>query len=157
MPNYVYDTSSLINIKQYYPRVAFLSLWNKIGSLAETGRLAAPIQVLRELESKNDELLAWAMKHRRMFQKNSAVEVKFAAMLAGKYSAMTTTDSATERADPYVIALAHYRTYETLTGEWAVVTEEADKAGRMPQISKSYELRHCRLVDVILEEKWSFV
>ena len=156
LQDYVADTSSLINLQQYYPRPAFSALWDNVGSLIREGRMVAPMQVLKELESKDDDLLGWARQHKTMFQKNKNVDIKFATMLANKYSTMRNKNVAVERADRYVIALAHRLTHERLTGKWVVVTEEGDGLSQIPQISKSYKVDYCKLVDVIVEEGWSF-
>ena len=156
MPNYVVDTSSLVNLRQYYPSAAFSALWDKLGSLAKAEKMIAPIQVYRELKSKDDELLEWAKQHKTMFKKNRNDEIKFAATLTDKYRAMRSTDSAVEKADPLVIAMAYNRSRGRLDGEWVVVTEEGDGSGQIPQILKVYKLLRYKLVDVILEEEWSF-
>lgn len=115
MPSYVVDTSSLVNLEQYYPNAAFAALWDAIGSLAEAGRMIAPTQVCAELSSKNDDISKWARRHKAMFKKNTSDVIKFAIKLADKYRAMRGTSAIVEKADPHVIALAYYRAKETLT------------------------------------------
>ena len=156
MRNYVVDTSSLINLQQYYPSAAFAALWDKVGSLAEAGRMIAPVQVYAELKSKDDELSKWAGRHSSMFKQNSSDQIKFATMLADKHKEMRSGDFAMERADPYVISLAHDKAGETLDSEWVVVTEEGGGPGQIPRISRLHRLKHCKLTDVILGEGWSF-
>ena len=156
MLNYVVDTSSLVNLRQHYPSVAFMALWNRVGTLADEGRMIAPEQVCAELSSKDDELSGWAKQHKAMFMKNSDDMVKFATSLADKYRTMRSVNTAVEKADPHVIALAYHRSRETLADKWIVVTEEGNEPGQIPKISKFYKLDRYRLVDVIVEEGWSF-
>ena len=156
MPNYVVDTSSLVNLQQYYPSAAFAALWDKMGLLAETGRMIAPMQVYNELKPKDDELLKWTKQHKTMFKQSKSDEIKFATKLADDYREMKSKDSTMDRADPYVIALAHSRSNETLGVEWIVVTEEGGGPGQIPRISELHGLKHCKLTDLILEEGWSF-
>lgn len=134
MPSYVVDTSSLVNLEQYYPNAAFSALRDAVGSLAEAGRMIAPTQVCAELSSKNDDISGWAKLHKAMFKKNTSAVIKFAIKLADKYRTMRGTSAVVEKADPYVIALAYYRARETLTGGWVVVTEEGSGPGQIPEI-----------------------
>ena len=120
------------------------------------GRLVAPLQVYREIKQKNDELFGWAMEHKTMFKKSTDRVEGVAAKPASEHGSMSSRDESTERADPYVIALAHCTAVDTLGGKPVVVTEEGAKRGRIPKIARSCGLRHLRLVEVILEEKWSF-
>lgn len=156
MPSYVVDTSSLVNLEQYYPNAAFSALWDGVGSLAEAGRMIAPTQVCKELSSKNDDISKWARRHKAMFKKNTSDVIKLAMKLADEYRTMRGTSAIVEKADPYVIALAYYRAQETLTDKWIVVTEEGSGPGQIPKILKDYKLSRYKLVDVILEEGWSF-
>jgi len=56
---YVVDTSSLIEMKWYYPISIFESLWMKCETLMHNSRMCAPVAVFDELNHKDDELTAW--------------------------------------------------------------------------------------------------
>ena len=156
MVKYVVDTSSLINLRQYYPRAAFSALWDRVGSLIVKERMIAPTQVSKELKRKDDDILKWINEHGTMFKKSSEGEVKFATRLAKQYKKMKKRNFVVEKADLYVIALAHHRASETLGDKWAVVTEEGNRQGQIPWISKQHGLDCYKLTDVILKERWSF-
>lgn len=98
----------------------------------------------------------WAQSHKFMFKNPTERIEKFASMLALKRRKMVRRDAVTERADPYVIALAHYTVVDTPGEISVVVTEEKADRGQIPQISRLHKLRHLNLVGVMLEEEWSF-
>ena len=81
---YCIDTSALIDLKWVYPWVTFPTLWEKIGNLIKQGRLIAPQQVLKEIEKKDDELLKWLKKHKKMFKMLNQQQVDTAKDILSK-------------------------------------------------------------------------
>ena len=51
------------------------------------GRLAAPLQVYKEIRQKNDELSGWAVEHKAVFKKSTDRIEKVAARLASEHGA----------------------------------------------------------------------
>ena len=156
MTKYVVDTSSLINLTRHYPRKAFSGLWKNIEALVEEGSMVAPLRVYKEIERKNDEIFEWSQAHKFMFKKEVDDVEKAAAKLIKKYKSMSSRDTSIEKADPYVIALAHYIATNTLAEKPVVVTEEGTRRNQIPQIARSHGLRYLGLAGMILEEEWSF-
>lgn len=54
---YCIDTSALIDLNRMYSRDIFPTLWRRLGDLVKSGRLFAPLEVLREVEKGDDELV----------------------------------------------------------------------------------------------------
>jgi len=53
------DASSLIKLRQDFPRQVFPSVWERVEEMVRAGRLIAPDEVLQEI--KNDDVLGpWA-------------------------------------------------------------------------------------------------
>ncbi len=65
---YCIDTSALVDLKLWYRMSTFPSLWHNLGELVKDERLISAYQVLEELKEKDDELLRWARKNKRMFK-----------------------------------------------------------------------------------------
>jgi Domain of unknown function (DUF4411) len=65
---YCIDASSLIKLKQDFPRAVFPSVWKRVEQLVVDTRLIAPDEVARELEP-DDELRPWAKQHKKMFRR----------------------------------------------------------------------------------------
>jgi len=68
---YCIDASSLLKLKEDYPRKVFRKLWENVEQLIADERLVAPEEVYREIEF-DDELSPWAQQHKRMFKKIDA-------------------------------------------------------------------------------------
>ena len=59
---YIIDTSSLIEMKERYPKNNFPTLWNKVEKLIQDERLITHIEVKKEIEKGDDELKEWIKK-----------------------------------------------------------------------------------------------
>ncbi len=116
---YVFDTSSLIGAwVRSYPPDAFPHFWENLDVLARSGALLAPEEVLEELKSQDDDLLAW-VKDRAEYiivPTSRAVMLEARAVLLD-HAELTKTGTGRGRADPFVIALATLK-------ECPVVTQE---------------------------------
>jgi len=56
---YIIDTSSLIEMKNKYPKEVFPTLWKNITELISKNRLISPMEVRKELKKGKDELSKW--------------------------------------------------------------------------------------------------
>lgn len=68
---YVIDSSSLINMHRQIPVDIFPSVWHKLESEINGGRLIAPKEVKEEVKEKRDELFEWIIKRPKMFVEDS--------------------------------------------------------------------------------------
>ena len=151
MPRYVVDTSSLIKLAHLYPLNKFPNLWKKVEALVLEGKMSAPWQVYKEIERKDDELFRWASEHKEMFEKNSDEVAAIAVNLEKKYKNMRNKDEG-ERADAYVIALAHHVDVGRFDEKPVVVTEEGRRRGQIPRVAELYGLASIRIADVVAAE-----
>ena len=156
MSVYIIDTSSLIDLVHRYPRVVFPGLWTNVETLVAMDRMVAPWAVYVEIEQKQDDLLAWALNNTNMFKKKTYDVANFALKLANEHQKMKRRNMITERADPFVIALAWHMHKETPDKKPIIVTEECTKTGKIPVIARSYGLVHVGLVEMMIAEQWSF-
>ncbi|MBI4339259.1 MAG: DUF4411 family protein [Chloroflexi bacterium] len=58
----------MVTIQRTYPLSIFPLLWDKLGDLANAGRLIAPREVFNELRrGGDDEIFRWANDHQGIF------------------------------------------------------------------------------------------
>lgn len=144
---YVMDTSSLIEMKNKYPRDVslFKPVWENVEKLCREGRLIMPIEVLKEIEQGDDELTKWVRKKRKMFIKpNQSQFVKMSNIL-NKFSFLAKPEKPGPNADPWVIALAVEKNEEEqkvlFPNKYIVVTEESKtKTNKIPAVCKNYNI-----------------
>jgi hypothetical protein len=124
----VFDTSAYINgWRVHYPPETFPSVWELFEECMRDGRIIAPREVYNELETKDDDVFAWAKRLEALFVDPS--EAVQAAI--GPIAALIPNYGVRDLADPFVMAEAKVRgstvvTYEgtnTITGartkKWA--------------------------------------
>lgn len=154
-PDYVYciDTSALIDLKKIYPRDIFPSLWDNIEKLITQGRIIAPREVLKELKQygdKNDELLKWARKHKKMFKAVDSAQLQRLQEILNNYPAFVDANKIGPHADPLVVSLA-------LSANCSVITQESKtKPNRIPDICKKYNIKCLSLIEFFTERGWKF-
>jgi hypothetical protein len=59
--SYCIDASSLLKLKEDFPRKVFPALWDRMEQLIKDGRLFAPEEVFKEIEF-DDEISAWVVQ-----------------------------------------------------------------------------------------------
>ncbi len=65
---YSFDTSAFVNpFRRSYPRDVFPGLWRIIDSEIDDGNIVASIEVLNELQEKEDALLEYVKSRGHMF------------------------------------------------------------------------------------------
>lgn len=164
MPDSTYciDTSALIHLKRLYPIDVFPGLWNQLGRLVRSGRLIAPFEVLKELEKKDDVLLRWARRHRRMFKKLDAAQIEKVKEIARAFPALFDPEKETPDADPFVVALAMVQNEskkdDLFPQQYIVVTQESAEAGRrrIPAACRHYGLECIAVLELFRRENWKF-
>ncbi|MDD4121137.1 MAG: DUF4411 family protein [Clostridia bacterium] len=163
---YVIDSSSLINLRQYYPLSVFKSLWKKCEELIHQDRLGAPTIVLTELERKDDELKKWAQKHQNhLFHENPDHYLKAREILQ-TFPKLINSALEHEQADPFVIAMALDRIegpQKSLfsSNQVYLVTEEKftgkrKKKTTIPEVCNYYEVPCIPILEMIIKEGWEF-
>lgn len=151
LPIYSIDSSALIHgwRRAYRPK-NFGFVWEHLDALIHEGRLRASVEVLNELQKKDDELLDWCQERRALL----SVEIDEACQIMvgyimGTYPRLVDTAKGRSGADPFVIALA-----ATTNPTMVVVSEENPGRQRIPDICNDKRITCIRLADLIEQEDW---
>ena len=150
---YSIDSSALIHgwHRVYRPK-NFGFVWERLDGLIEEGRLRASIEVLNELERKDDELFAWCKGRReRLFAEIDDECQKHVARIMKSYPRLVDTVRGRSGGDPFVIALA-----ASTNPFMIVITEESPGKERIPDVCVAEKIRCLGLADMIEEENWQF-
>lgn len=163
---YVIDSSSLIDMALYYPVTSFPTLWKRCDELITQRRLSAPIEVLRELEKKDDEIADWAKERRNSlflpYTRDLLDQVK---IILEDFPRLINPHLDREQADPFVIAMALDRRdgpQQELDQfqEICVITEEKtvknQQKTKIPEVCRHYGLPCISMVEMIVKEGWKF-
>jgi hypothetical protein len=166
---YCVDSSALIDLRVYYPRKTFVTLWQELGGLVRSGHLIAPREVWKEVK-KDDEIPAWIRSHRelrKMFVPLNAGAIRVAADIMARFPALVDPDKETPDADPFLIALAVYRNGEKqdlfAPLKHVVLTSEKPSRGgrpKIPDVCQQYDVEcisgSTSLTQFFEREGWKF-
>jgi len=155
---YCVDTSSLIEMRACYPRDIFPTLWRNIEGLCREGRIIAPIEVKKEIEEGDDELIRWLNRKdiRKIFIEPNETQMKIVADILKNYSFLAKPEKPGPNADPWLIALAIEQN-NLLFNKCIVVTEESkEKPNRIPAVCRNYNIECIRLIELFRREEWKF-
>ena len=154
---YSLDTSALIAaFHERYPIANFPSLWRKIETLIENGRLKMS-QIVFDEAMRDTEIKQWCDKYQLKpdFQVviDESVQEKVSEVLS-EFPRLVDNRTGKSGADPWVIALA-------LTNEnYIVVTEEnptnSEIRPKIPDVCAYFNLQCIKVVDLIKRENWIF-
>ena len=161
MDIYVIDTSSLIEMKDKYPRDVslFKPVWENVEKLCREGRLITSIEVLKEIEQGDDELKRWLKSRRKIFIKPNKSQFAKISEILSKFSFLAKPGKPGPNADPWVIALAVEKNDEEQKGlfpnKYIVVTEESKtKIDKIPAVCKNYNIECINLIELFRREGW---
>ncbi len=154
---YVFDTSSLRVLGNYYPE-RFPSFWEQFEAGIEAGTIRSVREVLNELERQSAKqwLKDWALNRRTLFAKPGPEETAFVGEIFGvaHFRALVGRRQrllGQPVADPFLVAAARVL-------EGCVVTEESNRpnAARIPNVCEHFDI-DCTDVEGFLERHdWSF-
>lgn len=160
---YCIDTSALIDLKQLYPSDVFSTLWKKLDELVKQGRLIAPREVLKEIEEKDDELLRWVKKHKKMFKKLNQQQVEVVKEIQQRFPTLVDPAKEIPDADPFVIALAIAESKKTkellFKDQYIVITQEKPSRGgkpKIPDVCQHYRIAWMPVGELFKKEQWRF-
>lgn len=154
---YVFDTSSFVVLKNYYPNT-FPTLWEQLEDLVSSGNLISVREVRSELGNRSDSdvIDQWAKEHASIFLTPSSAEMTFVSQIfaVSHFQALVSTQSlyrGTPVADPFVIAAA-------AVNNGVVVTEEKFKpnAAKIPNVCQHFKVSCMNLEGFMSQENWSF-
>jgi len=159
--SYCADASSLLKLKQDFPRPSFPTLWDRIEQLVTDGRLFAPEEVFKEIE--NDDILAsWAKQRKRMFREISEEIWEVARAVTKQFPGLAKPGKFGAAADPFVVALARCVNVSQASSlfedkmECIVVSEEGGGAQQIPAACSAFDVSCVNLVGLIQRERWKF-
>jgi hypothetical protein len=154
---YVFDTSSLIILKHYYPD-RFGTLWSGLGRLVDAGDLISTREVLNELQAYNDVdfIQDWAKLNKRIFMTPGNNELDFVAQIFTVKHFHTLIGTAEllkgkPVADPFVIAAAQVRNGKVVTQEKA-----KPNSAKIPTVCHHFSVPCINLEDFMSEQNWTF-
>jgi len=108
-PEYVLDTSALIDLKNEYPEKSFPSLWMKFNALCEVDLIISAREVRKEIEEGSDQLPAWVKARPSMFLAPTPEEARLVGSLQAQYPNWVDPTGTKPMADPFVLAMAKVR------------------------------------------------
>jgi Domain of unknown function (DUF4411) len=151
---YSIDTSALIHgwRRAYRPK-NFGFIGERLDAFIQDGRLRASIEVRRELEKKDDELLAWCKEERRdaLFVEIDDECQRRVIGIMQNHPGLVDIAKGRSGADPFVIALA-----AAARPSMTVVTEENPGKQRIPDVCVGENIHCIKLADLMEDEDWQF-
>jgi len=149
---YCIDTSSLIEAStRYYPSSSFPSLWVRLETLINDGRLCAPEEVQGEIAKQDDYLKEWGRAHHGLFVPLDQDQMGEASRIVATFERLVDTVRNRSAGDPWVIALAKLKGYTIVTQE-----RKAPSKIKIPDVCEHYGLDYISLIELIRREKWTF-
>ncbi len=154
---YVFDTSSLSILKDYYPE-RFRNFWKCFNELVAKSEIISVREVYNELDGKVDRphIQEWINSHRDIFLPPSAEESQFMREIfaIAHFQSLIKPSKllvSTPWADPFVIASAKVR-------QGCVVTEEENKpnGARIPNVCEYFGIPCEKLEGFLEKQKWEF-
>lgn len=146
---YVIDTCSLLALTETYPKDVFPGVWDKVDEMIDDGVLISCDDVLEELASKDDDVLAWAKARSHIFKElDDPIQVSAIEILQ-THANLVDVKNNKSSADPFLVATA--RVYGG-----TVVTEENFSGGpeksKIPDVCRDYEIDCIDLLDMLRRE-----
>lgn len=150
---YSFDTSAILDgWVKYYPPDVFPTVWQSIDSLAASGHLVATVEVLNELEKKEDEVYEWLKNRPHMVVPvDGQIQVEVSQILTA-HPRLVNTQKNRSQADPWVIALARVENGVVVSGELRSYNLDRPK---VPDVCDALGVPHMRLVDMFRQQGWS--
>jgi len=158
---YIIDSSSLIELNRHNPIDLFPTVWERIESLINKGRLIAPKEVLYEIKKGDDQLARWAKRQSGLFKEPTLKQIEILKDILKQYPSLVNENRQCD-ADSWVIALAIEMapsSQKTLAPiKRIVVTEEklrGDKI-KIPLVCQKYNIESIDILDMFRIEGWKF-
>lgn len=154
---FVFDTSSLIKLKHFYPNI-FESIWKGLGNMVASNNLISTREVWRELEGQDQgrHVNQWVKDNKSIFTTPQPEELNFVAEIFRVRHFHTLIGDqqrlkGTPVADPFVIACAK-------VNNGTVVTEEVIKpnAAKIPNVCQKFDVDCINLHQFMEMQNWKF-
>ena len=151
---YIVDTSSLINLRQYYPADMFPNVWDKLSQLAQYGILASSSEVYRELSAQEDDVVfTWAKQQKHIFLPPIAAIQQNVTEILRTHGNLLDVKRQKSGADPFVLATA-------MNYNCTVVSEERlaelnSRVTRLPNVCNAYNIPCIPLLEMLRNQGFS--
>lgn len=151
-----FDSSAFIHAwhRAYRPR-NFPSFWTQLEGAITEGLIVASVEVLAELEKKDDEIHKWCKRFATQLCVDvDDVQQEHLKHLMGTYPRLVDTVKGRSGGDPFVIAIAR-----TDSKRIAVVSEEEfgkKNSPKIPDVCRAEVIKCHKLVDFIDNRGWTF-
>ncbi len=145
-----FDTSALIEPwVRLYPPDLFPRVWQALAELAESGVIAAPVDVRLELERQSDGLSDWVKALSGFFVEADRSTMEVYADVVNNHPGFLKVNSTKSGADPVVIATAAVHNVPVVTYE---TMAKVGAAPKIPNVCVAMGLQHVSIVDVLRAE-----
>lgn len=152
--NYCIDTSALIDLKETYSRDVFPSVWADVEKFISQGRFIAPLEVLNELQQKDDELLKWAQNHRKMFKDLDNEQQQHVRDILNDFPKLVDPSKMVPDADPFIISLAMSEGCIVITSE--KMSAPGSRKTGIPNACQKFNIKCVSLREFFREQKWTY-
>lgn len=152
-PIYLIDANVLIGLKNY-PSKQFPSLWRRLNEMVSEKRLFSCREVLRELESSDDECSSWSKANKSIFLNPELEEFELVTEILDRYPnsiRKVNIEKGLPAADPFLVASAKVHQYILLTNE-----KYKPNGQKIPNICERYEVDYIDWYGFLAAEDWVF-
>ena len=150
---YVFDTSILIQLKEYPPDI--FGLQDDISRLIGQNLIVSPKQVFAELTSyaREDDAVIWAKRNSSIFIDLDEDQISELKNILNRFPKLVDFNKTTEDADPFIIAIAKSR-------GWIVVTREKARDDlnkpKIPDVCQELKIECMDLFEMCRNEGWNY-
>ncbi len=161
LPRYTIDTSCLVNFfreSHFFYKNRFVSLWDDVEKLFETGELISHFEVWREIEKNDDELKNWALKNKNYFKPHVPEEMEFMKEIASISPEFITRKRQSQDADPWLIAQASVQGLTIVTQEKITSPNTKSQNFKIPHICQrlSPRIKYMDITGLIDSKGWVY-
>jgi hypothetical protein len=150
MQKYCLDTSAFINAwrKHYSPDV-FPSFWTAMERLIIDGAIVSCHEVYKEIQKREDELLAWCKRYKTIFEKPTTSTTKELTIIMSQFPNFAAQGGSTNAADPWVIAHAKVGGYVVVTYEQFQEKWNPRKPPKIPNVCKALGIPNTGMLEFL--------
>ena len=150
---YCFDTSTFIELWNVTHRQkTFPSLWKDIEIIITAKKIVSSVEVLNELQMRDDDLFAWAMKNKQGFLPIDQAQIEELRKIYSEIGDIG-HKGRTFDADPWILALARSKNASVVSSE----KHTGDRGNpRIPDACKFLNIPHLRSSDVFEIERLSY-
>ncbi|GMO39769.1 MAG: DUF4411 family protein [Termitinemataceae bacterium] len=151
-PQYVFDTNIFINLKNFYTRDIFVSVWDFVEGLINENTIISSDEVMAELTPFVDSLSDWAKERSSMFVQSDEEVQLIVGNILSVFPKLVAGLKKTNAADPFVIVLAKLKNCTLVTEEKYGTVDNP----KMPLACEHFNVKCIKFLDFLTEMKKQF-